>query len=341
MKKLALLMIGFVLTASILAGCAGTKPAPTTPAPATPAATTPAAPTTAKVDFPKKPITIVVPNGTGGGSDLTARAIAQFSQKYLGVSMVVENKDGGGQTVAHTYFKSVPNDGYTLIIWGNSGTTVAPLLQKTEYDPFKNEEAIGRITNLRNVLVVSADAPYKTLDEFVKYCQVNKGMKWATSGANGIDDLTARMMNLKYKTGIIPVAYGSGAEAALAVLSGECKVACTSVTGAQAQVDQGKLRVLAVACDDKDPNHPEYKTAKEMGIDVALNNSIGIAVPGGTDPKIKAILEKFISDVTKDPDFITMYKKMNMSIDYLNAADFLNLGQTDYNNVKAILASGA
>lgn len=338
MRKLALLLV-VLLVASIFVGC-GTQKAPQSE-PAEKAEPAEQEETESKVSFPERPITIIVPNAPGGGSDLTARAIAQFSEKYLGVSMIVDNRPGGGQTVAHTYFKSVPNDGYTLIIYGNSGTTVAPLIQKTEYDPFKDEEPIGRVTNLRNVLVVRSDAPYQTLEEFVKYCQENPGVKLATSGANGIDDLTARMMNLKYNTGIVPVAYDSGSEAALAVLSGECEVACTSVTGAQTHVEQGKLTVLCVACDDPDSNYPEYKTAKELGYDVALNNSIGFAVPAGTDPQIKAILEKFLADVTSDPEFVKMYTDMNMSVDYLNAKDFLDLVTNDYNNVKAILDAGA
>ena len=153
MRKLALLLV-VLLVASIFVGC-GTQKAPQSE-PAEKAEPAEQEETESKVSFPERPITIIVPNAPGGGSDLTARAIAQFSEKYLGVSMIVDNRPGGGQTVAHTYFKSVPNDGYTLI-YGNSGTTVALLIQKT-IDPFKDEEPIGRHQPAQR-FIVRSDAP--------------------------------------------------------------------------------------------------------------------------------------------------------------------------------------
>ena len=348
-KALSILLVAVMVLGLAACGSSSSAPATTATAAPAPAAATAAPasepaqsePEPAKIDYPTKPITIIVPNGTGGGSDLSARAVAKFAEKYLGVSMVVENREGGGQTVAHTYFKSVPNDGYTLIIYGNSGTIVTPILQSVEYDPFGDEEALGRITNLRNALVVNAKAPYQTLDEFMAYCKEHPGVKLATSGANGIDDLTARMMNLRYDTGLIPVAYDSGGEAALAVLSEECEVACTSVSSCLAQVQAGNLTILGLACDTGDPNLPEYKTCAELGYDVALNNSIGLAVPAGTDPEIKAILEEFLANVTSDPEFVSMMNEMGFVVDYLNIADFDALVHADAKTVQDIVDSGA
>lgn len=337
MKKFISWTTLLLLATSLLVGCSGEK---TNETGENTTITKTSNKTSDDIDFPNKPITIIVPNGTGGGSDLSARTVARFAEKYLGVSMIIENREGGGQTVGHTYFKSVPNDGYTLIVYGNSGTVVTPILQDVEYDPFVDQEAIGRVTNLRNALVVSADAEYQTLEEFITYCQENPGVKLSTSGANGIDDLTARMMNLRYNTGIIPVAYDSGGEASLAVLSGEVQVACTSVSSAKSQVDAGNLKILALACDTGDPALPEYKTAMELGYDIALNNSIGFAVPGGTDPAVKAKLEKFVADVTSDPEFVSMMNEMGFVVDYLNAADFNKLLLNDTKIVQDIVDSG-
>lgn len=345
-KILGLLLALALVLPLVACGNSGgnTAPASSTPDPGNSGTSKPdtsAEPTTEDIDYPTKSIKIIVPNAPGGASDVTARAVAKFSEKYLGVSMVLENREGGGATVAHTYFKSVANDGYTLIVYGNSGTVTAPLLQTVEYDPFVDEEGISRVTNMGKAFIARTDAPFQTFEEFINYAQEHPGLKLSTTGANSIDEMICIMMNMNYDTNVVPVAYDSGGEATLAVLSGECDITCNGVASALSQIEAGELRILASACDVGLPAFPEVKTCRELGYDICLNNSVGFAVPKGTDPAIKAKLEKFFEDVCNDPEFIQTMYDLGYGADYLNMEDFYASTQEDVATVKRVLEANA
>ena len=289
--------------------------------------------------YPTRPITIIVPTGPGGGHDLSVRTAARFSQKYLGVEMIIENRQGGGNAVGHTYFvNSAGLDGYTIVSYGNSGTTVVPFVQQVAYDPVGDEVPIGRITNQRNVLVVKADSPLNTFEDFMRHARANRTFA-STSGVNGIDDLTVRMMNIKYNTNLVPVAYDSGSEAILAVLSGEALAAVGTMAAATPQFLAGGVKILAFLTDQPDPKYPQFKTAIEMGYDVALNNSIGFAAKVGTDPAIIKVLENFLLQLPNDPEYVAAMDLVGLTIDPLGSEDFLRVTLDEIARVKEILAN--
>jgi tripartite-type tricarboxylate transporter receptor subunit TctC len=291
------------------------------------------------VNYPAKPITLIVGNAPGGGNDLTARAVARFSQKYLGVEMVVENRVGGNMVVANTYFNTVPLDGYTILTMGTDATTIIPLIQKVEYDPMKDQDPIGGISNNRNILCVKSDSRIRSFDEFIKYCQDNPGQKIATSGAIGVLPLTVQMLNMNYHTGLVPVPYDSTGLAVLAVVSGETLGSVGSMGGAKVQLNAGTVKGLVLFGHEPDPDSPEYKTAKQLGYDIALNNYVGFAVRTGTDPVIRKKLEDFLLKLPNDPEFVELMKNLGFPIDPLDGEGFRQYLISEINTVKKILAS--
>jgi len=240
--------------------------------------------------------------------------------------------------VGHTYFiTTAPLDGHTIITYGNSGTTVVPFVQQVAYDPLVDEEPVGRLMNQRNVLVVKADAPVNTFDDFMRYARTNRVFA-STSGVNGIDDLTARMMNMRYNTNIVPVAYDSGSEAILAVLSGETFASIGTLNAALAQVQAGGIKILALLSDEPDPKFPQYRTAIQLGYNVSLNNSIGFAVRAGTNPAIKKILEDFVMALPNDPEYVAAMDLIGLPVDPLTGEEFRRVTIAEIEKVKAILA---
>ncbi|HMM22570.1 MAG TPA: tripartite tricarboxylate transporter substrate binding protein [Selenomonadales bacterium] len=289
--------------------------------------------------YPAKAINLIVPFNTGGGADLAARAFASIAPKYLGQSVIVIQKPGAAGTVAHTSLKNERPDGYTLIITGNSPSTVAPFLEKVQYDPINDFEFAGRFTNLHNVLVVKQDAPWNTIEEFIAYAKANPGkVKVGTSGANSMDDLMVRMLNKSLNIELVPVPFDSTSEAVMAVLGGHITAASGSTSTCLPQVQNGSLKPLAITSDTRDPSYKDVPTLIERGINLSLNNSIGIAAPKGTPKEIIEVLEKAIKQTVEDEGYKAVAAKFGLTVDYLNGSDFKATTQTEGEKVKGIIA---
>lgn len=286
--------------------------------------------------FPRRAITVIVPNAPGGGADLTARTVARFAPRYLGVEMIIENRPGGGQTVAHTFFNSTPADGHTIIIYGNSATTVTPSLMRVAYDPLRDQAPIARVTNLRNALVVRNDAAANTLEDFINHARANPGIRVGVSGVNGIGDFTVHLMNQRYNTGLVPVGYDSAGEVVFALMGGEVAAMIGSLPAARSQIEAGTVRPLAFVADSPDPDFPEVRTALELGYNISLNNSIGFAVRAGTNPEYIRILENFFLQLPNNPEFQEAMRAGGMALDPLSSEDFLRLTINEIETVSSL-----
>jgi tripartite-type tricarboxylate transporter receptor subunit TctC len=105
------------------------------------------------------------------------------------------------------------------------------------------------------------------------------------------------------------------------------------------QIDAGTTKVLSFVCDVPDPAYPQYKTAKELGYNISLNNSIGLAVHPSVDPEIKKVLSDWLAKLPNDPEYQKLMSDMGLAIDYLDSSDFLELTETEIETVKAVLAA--
>ena len=127
-------------------------------------------PATAQAQYPDKTITLYVAFAAGATTDLTARALAQGAEKILGVPIAVENKGGGGATVANGLLASKKPDGYSLLVTSTGSITVRPLLMKLAYTP-KDFRVLMQYTFYIGGLVVPADSPWKTVDDFIEHAK--------------------------------------------------------------------------------------------------------------------------------------------------------------------------
>lgn len=288
--------------------------------------------------FPNKPINLICPFNPGGGADLGARAFSSTAPAFLGQSVVVINKAGASGSVAHTSMKNEKADGYTLIITGNSPSTVVPFLEKVQYDPIADFEFIGRLTNLLNVVVVKGDSKWKTMKEFIDYAKANPGkVKVGTSGANSLDDLMLRMINQELGIQLVGVGFEASSEGNMAVLGGHIDANLCAAATTLPLVQNGSMRALAITSDTREPNLKDIPTLIEMGINLSLNNSIGIAAPKGTPKEVIAFLEDALKKTVNDPGYQGVSKKLGLNVDYLNGADFKTLTANEGAKVKKIV----
>lgn len=268
-------------------------------------------------DFPTKPITIYCGFEAGATTDLTARALAEEGQKVLGVPVVVENKPGGGSTVAASLVASKKADGYTLAVVASSALDTRHMMLDVPYDPSKDFTYILAYGNYVGGICVNKDSPFKTLNDLLEHARKNPGaLSYSSSGIGANQQLAveylAKQANVKFKH----VPYKGGAPACTALIGGH--VDFTAGAGIHLNyVKQGIFRMLAVTISDKrDPDFPDIPTLKDLGFqDLPPQEYLLLAPKGLPDPIFKK-LESGFRQAVYSPEFKKSLKNLSVPFSY-------------------------
>ena len=243
-------------------------------------------------EYPDRTVTVIVPWAAGGGTDRVARFWADEFQRELGSPFVVENRTGGSGAVGHSAGSRAAADGYTITMVTFELATLQSMgLADISYADYEyllqmNEDAAG--------VIVRADAPWETLDELLDEIRDNPGeITFSGTAVGGVWDLARVGMLLE--AGIDPddtiwIPSEGAAPAITDLLGGHVDVITPSLPEAQAQLEAGDLRALAIMSDDRNPTFPEVPTLKELGIDWSGGTWRALAVPVGTPDDIKQVL---------------------------------------------------
>jgi tripartite-type tricarboxylate transporter receptor subunit TctC len=255
-------------------------------------------------DFPNKPITIYCGQEAGATSDLTARALAEGAQKALGIPVVVDNKPGGGFTVAATLLANKKPDGYTLAVISSAAFTSRHLMLKVAYDPFKDFTYLLAYGVYPGGICVRQDSPFKTLQDLIEHSRKNPGsLSYSSSGTGSHQHLAveflAKQAGVKFKH----VPFKGGAPACTALIGGH--VDFTAGAGIHLQyLKQGTFRMLAVVnSDDRDPTFPQVPTLKDLGYKDAPPGYYTLMAPKGLPDPVFKKLEATFGNVTHSQEF--------------------------------------
>ena len=265
-------------------------------------------------DFPNRPIRIIVCVPAGGGVDTVARIVADGLSRRLGQPVIVENRAGAaGNIGAEAVFTSDP-DGYTLLAAQPAPLTVNPLLYKNMgFDP-KKFEPVSIMTSIANVLLVRADFPAKTAQEFIAYAKANPGkINYASQGIGTTSHLTAALFETMTGSRLVHVPYKGTAPALNDIIAGHVDMIFMELASAIKLHEAGRARILAVATDkriDTLPNVPTLIEAGVPGFESGTWNAI--AAPPKTPPAIVAKLNKAINEVLASPEAQDHFSKINL-----------------------------
>ena len=270
--------------------------------------------------YPDKPITMYVAFAAGGTTDITARALAQGIEKILGVPVAIENKGGGGATVANGLLASKKPDGYTLLVSSVGSITMRPLLVKLAYNA-QSFRPLMQYTYYIGGLVVNADSPYKTVDDFVEYAKKNPGMTYSSSGPHtqqqiGVESF-ARCKGLVFKH--MPTKGGSTANTAL---MGKHVDFVAGSGSHMPLVEPGQFRELVTFhVVERDPKRPDIPVMKDIGCPPTNPPSGMIVVaPAGLPNDIAATLEAALKQVAETTEFKQLLEKYNLPYAYEDGA---------------------
>ncbi|RFU63867.1 tripartite tricarboxylate transporter substrate binding protein [Peribacillus glennii] len=312
MKKLASTIV-FIFMATLLIGCSSDSSA------------------TKENKFPEKDITLIVPKAPGGGTDLTARGLAEYAKKQIDQNIVVVNKPSGNGVTGMVEGSKAKKDGYTLTM-----TTVElamlPHMNRSPVDYKDFSPIVAPIADPASIMV-PADAPYNTLEEFLEHAKKNPGkLKVGNSGVGTIFHLASVAVEDKTGVKFTHVPYNEGSAPAVAALVGGHLDAVSVAPGiAKAQIDAGKIKVLAIMSDEKLPLFPEVPTFKELGYDITIRAWAALNAPADTPDEIMDSLNEIFSKTSKDPEFKKFLEKQGIQPVEIEGEELKNMIEEDHN----------
>ena len=278
--------------------------------------------------FPQgKPVEMTVMFGAGSAADVTARYLADGMAKALNVPVPVVNRTGGGGAIGYNHVSQQKPDGHSIIWNSNSiSTNYHSGILQFDYRAF---DPVARVSVETPVLAVRADAPWKTLKEFVEYAKSNPGkVRIGNSGAGSHTHFAASALFVTGGAKVIDVPFGEG-QAVVNLLGSRIEGIVQLPAAVVAHVKSGGLRVLAVLGSKRDPIFPDVPTANESGYAVALDMWRGIAVPKGVPKPIIVRLQNSIKTTVESEAFKEAGKSIGFAPAYLPADDFGRLIASD------------
>jgi len=258
----------------------------------------------AGLDYPTRPVRMIVPYAPGGVTDVAARLIAQQLSERLGKQFYVENLPGGSGNIGTVQAARAAPDGYTILVAFSSFVVNSTLFDKLPFDPIKDFEPIALAVSSTTVLVVNPSLPEKTVKELVAFIRANPGKhNFASAGVGTQSHLAGEQFRLSLGLDLVHIPFNGGAPSVASVVAGHTPIGFTSLTASASQIKDGKLRALAVTSRTRSQTLPEVETMTEAGFpDIKGDSWVGLLFPAGTPKDFVVALNREIAAVLALPD---------------------------------------
>jgi tripartite-type tricarboxylate transporter receptor subunit TctC len=256
--------------------------------------------------YPSKTVRFVITYPTGGGSDYTARPIAQRLTERWGQPVVLESRPGGSAMIGTEFVVRAPADGYTILLSASSEVSMnLALFKKMPYDPVRDLQPITLVGTTAPVLLAHPSLPAKTVKELVALARAKPGaLSYASIGNGTPQHFAGELMKTTFKIDMVHVPYKGAAPALIDLLGGHVPIGLTAPTTAIPHIKSGRLRVLAVTAGQRSGALPDVPTVAETGapgFDIVQWYAIWVAAKTPKD-----IVDKLHTDITAiihSPDY--------------------------------------
>jgi tripartite-type tricarboxylate transporter receptor subunit TctC len=282
-----------------------------------------AAPAVAQAGFPNRPIRLIVPWPPGGSTDGQFRALAEVATRILGQPVLIENRGGAAGTLGAQMMANEPRgDGYLI---GQLPITAFryPLMQsRPGWDPMRDFTYIIHLTGYLFGVVVRADSPWRTWQEFLDHAKANPGkVAYGTPGVGSSLHITMERIAAEKGIEFLHVPFRGGADNAQALLGGQTQAMADSTSWAPL-VDGGQFRLLVTWGAERAKRYPNVPTLRESGIDIVSASPYGIAGPKNMDPGVVRILHDAFKQALYDPQHLAVLERFDMPVMYMNSEDY-------------------
>ncbi|NSW78498.1 MAG: tripartite tricarboxylate transporter TctB family protein [Chthonomonadetes bacterium] len=288
--------------------------------------------------FPSRSITIICPPAPGGVSDTLTRALAAGAQQEFGVPVVVENKPGGANAVGLNYGAHAAPDGYT-VTYVVAELAILPHLGLSPISP-DDFDLLARTNYNPAAVTVRADSRWRTLNDLLADARAHpETIRAGNSGTGSIWHLAAVALQEAGGAKFKHVPFGGAAPAVQALLGGHVDVVCVSPTEVQAHVEAGKLRMLAVLTNQRDPLFPDVPCARELGYPLDIGAWGGLALPKGVPAeRCQRLLEGFRKAFGRQ-EFRQMMAERGVRLAWLEGEEFRRFVQAQSALNRELIAS--
>jgi tripartite-type tricarboxylate transporter receptor subunit TctC len=273
--------------------------------------------------YPSKPLKLVLPLPAGSIVDVAARLVAPALSARLGQPVIVENRPGGGGTVAATAVATAAPDGYTLLFVGVNHVFAPALSKAPVHDPIKDFTAIATIVTFPWVLVVPSSVPARSVNELVNYAKANpRKLNFGYGQATG-PHLLGELFVAATGIEVTRIPYKGGTQAVPDMLGGRIQMNVGTVSNLRPLVLEGKLRALAVTGESRSPELPDVPTMKEVGLPaLTLGSWTGLLGPAVTPQEVVTRLNTEIDATMMTPEMKARMAKLGFEPKIGSPSDF-------------------
>jgi tripartite-type tricarboxylate transporter receptor subunit TctC len=273
--------------------------------------------------YPNKPISIVIGVPPGGSTDMAVRVLAQFMEKDLKQPVVVVNKPGAAGTIGGYAVASGKPDGYTLGYFPGSAS-VPEMFAYFYSAPYSSRDLkpVCRVHVPVITIAVRADAPWNSLKELVEHIRKNPGMKFGHIGKSTTQYVTVTTIARTEKLNLVDVPFDGDSTMVPALLGGHIPIGTPVLYVVKSLTEGKKLRVLAVALQQRAPSAPDIPTIPELGYKLPYVPFFGLYAPPKTPDEIVKQLDGVVRKIVDDPEFQEKNKAMDIPVEYEDTVAF-------------------
>ncbi|HSV79028.1 MAG TPA: tripartite tricarboxylate transporter substrate binding protein [Ramlibacter sp.] len=296
---------------------------------------------TAQAQYPAKPITMVVPFPPGGLADIVARPVAEAMGRELGQPVVIENKGGAGGGIGMAQVAKAAPDGYTVLMALSSYSVIPEadqVLGRTPMYQFNALRPIARITADPTVLAVRADAPWRTVKDFVEDAKKRPGaINYGSSGNYGTMHVPMEILAQTAGIRMTHIPYTGAGPAVAALLGGQVDALSTGPATVLQHVKAGKVKVLGHWGNARLETLPEVLPLKQQGYDAEYAQWSGLFVPAGTPEPVAQRLRAAARAAANDPKVKDTILQAGSPVLYLDTPEFERYVQADLRRMAEVV----
>jgi tripartite-type tricarboxylate transporter receptor subunit TctC len=270
----------------------------------------------AQAAWPERPITLVVPFAPGGPTDIIGRILSVALAQALGQNVIIDNRGGAAGNIGMGQVARATPDGYTLLMTSTAIAVNPALFKNLPYDPFKDFLPISELVSAPNVFFVHRDSDIKSIADLVAQAKANpKRFNYSSPGVGTMSHLSGELIKLRAGIEMVHIPFRGGGPSVQAVVSKTTEVGSVALAGAEALIQEGTLRALAVTSEKRWFSLPKVPTMIEEGYpDFVTDTFNALFAPAGTPPDIVARLVKESRTAFQNPEARELARKAGFEV---------------------------
>ena len=288
--------------------------------------------------FPERPVRLIV-GFSPGGSDISARLVAQKLSDLWGQPVIIENRPGAAGNIGADMVAKAGPDGHTILLFVNSYTINTSLYRNLSWDLLRDFAPIGRYATSPLVMVVNDKMPVQKFSEFVTYAKANPGkINYGSAGSGSAPHLAGELFALRSGIAMTHIPYKGSGPSVTALVADEVQVSFGAMSAFDGMVQQGRLKPLAVTTATRFPRLPNIPTVAESGIpDFNVDIWYGLLAPAKTPQTIVKKISDDLARVLTDPDLLSKLKERGLEPAYLDSVKTGDLLKQDVQRWREVI----